>query len=243
MRLKGKVAIVTGGGRGIGRAIALTFAREGAEVAITARTETEINAVADEIRALGRKAAAVPCDVTQETLVNAMVERVVKDLGEPHILVNNAGIMIVGDVASVEADKWAYGIAVSLTGAFLCSKAVLKYMISRGSGKIINIASRAGKIPSPYISSYSAAKLGLIGLTKSLSDEVKKLGINVNAICPGFVDTRMVRDVGLDKIVKDIMHPQEIADVALFLASEESTSVMGADIEVYGKTERPSAAR
>jgi fengycin family lipopeptide synthetase B len=243
MRLKGMVAIVTGGGRGIGKAIALTFAREGAEVAITARTESEIDAVADEIRALGGKAAAVPCDVTEEISVHAMVERVVKELGEPYILVNNAGVMIVGDVASVEADKWRYGIDVSLTGAFLCSKAVLKYMIPRRGGKIINMASRAGKISTPHVSSYSAAKFGLIGLTKSLSDEVKKLGINVNAICPGFVDTRMVRDFGFEKIVEDIMSPQEIADVALFLASEESRSVMGADIEVYGKTERPAAAR
>jgi len=194
MRLKGRVAIVTGGGRGIGKAIALTFAREGAEVAVTARTESEISAVADEIRTLGRKAAAVPCDVTQEGSVNAMVERVVKELGEPYILVNNAGVMIVGDVASVEADNWIYGITVSLTGAFLCSKAVLKYMILRRGGKIINMASRAAKISSPHVSSYSAAKFGLIGLTKSLSDEVKKLGINVNAICPGFVDTKMVRD-------------------------------------------------
>ena len=240
MRLKGKVAIVTGGGRGIGRAIALTFAREGAEVAVTARTETEINAVADEIRALKKKAVAIPCDVTQEAMVNTMVEQVVKELGEPHILVNNAGVFIVGDVASLEADKWKYAIAVTLTGAFLCAKAVLKYMIPRGSGKIINIASRAGKIGTPYVSSYSAAKFGLIGFTKSLSEEVKKLGINVNAICPGFVDTKMVRDFGFEKIIKDIMNPQEIADVALFLASEESKSLMGADIEVYGKTERPA---
>lgn len=243
MRLKGRVAIVTGGGRGIGKAIALTFAREGAEVAVTARTESEIDAVAEEIRALGGKAAAVPCDVTEEISVHAMVERVVKELGEPYILVNNAGVMIVGDVASVEADKWKYGIAVSLTGAFLCSKAVLKYMISRRGGKIINMASRAGKISTPHVSSYSAAKFGLIGLTKSLSDEVKKLGINVNALCPGFVDTKMVRDFGFEKIVQDIMNPQDIADVALFLASEESRSVMGAEIEVYGKTERPPAAR
>lgn len=240
MRLKGKVAIVTGGGRGIGKAIALTFAREGAEVAITARTESEINAVADEIRALGRKAAAVPCDVTQEPSVNAMVEQVIEELGEPYILVNNAGVMVVGDVASVEADKWIYGVAVSLTGAFLCSKAVLKYMISRRGGKIINMASRAGKVATPFVSSYSAAKFGLIGLTKSLNEEVKKLGINVNAICPGFVDTKMVRDIGYDKIVEDIMSAQDIADVALFLASEESRSLMGAELEVYGKTERPS---
>jgi NAD(P)-dependent dehydrogenase (short-subunit alcohol dehydrogenase family) len=241
MRLQGKVAIVTGGGRGIGRSIALTFAREGAQIAVTARTEAEINAVADEIRALDRNVVAIACDVIQETTVNAMVEQVVKDLGEPDILVNNAGVIIVGDVASVETEKWKYGIAVSLTGAFLCSKAVLKYMIPRRSGKIINIASRAGKIPTPYLSSYSAAKFGLIGFTKSLSDEVKKIGINVNAICPGFVDTKMVRDVGFDKIIKDIMAPQDIADVALFLASEESKSIMGADIEVYGKTERPAS--
>ncbi len=243
MRLKEKVAIVTGGGRGIGRAIALAFAREGAEVAITARTESEIRAVADEIRSFGGKASAVPCDVTQEMSVNAMVERVAGELGEPSILVNNAGVMIVGDVASVDADQWFYGVAVSLTGAFLCSKAVLKYMIPRRGGKIINMGSRAGKLPTPHVSSYAAAKFGLIGLTKSLSDEVKKLGINVNAICPGFVDTRMVRDFGFEKIVEDIMSPDEIADVAVFLASEESRAIMGADIEVYGKTERPAAAR
>ena len=242
MRLEGSVAIVTGGGRGIGKAIALTFARQGAEVAVTARTESEIRAVADEIRALGGKASAVPCDVTQEPSVNAMVERVVTELGEPYILVNNAGVMIVGDVASVEAERWIYGVSVSLTGAFLCSKAVLKYMIPRRGGKIINMASRAGKIASPHVSSYSAAKFGLIGFTKSLSDEVKKLGIHVNAICPAFTDTKMVRDIGFDKLVEDILSPQEIADVALFLASEESRALMGADIAVYGKTERPAVA-
>jgi NAD(P)-dependent dehydrogenase (short-subunit alcohol dehydrogenase family) len=242
MRLKGKVAIVTGGGRGIGKAIALRFAGEGADVAITARTESEICAVADEVRALDRKAAAIPCDVTQEASVNAMVERVVKELGEPYILVNNAGVMIIGEVASVDAGDWIRGVAVSLTGAFLCSRAVLPYMISGRGGKIINMASRAGKVPTPFISSYSAAKFGLIGFTKSLSEEVKKLGINVNAICPGFVDTKMVRDIGYDKLVENIMSVQEIADVALFLASEESRSLMGADVEVYGKTERPSVA-
>ena len=239
-----RLAVVTGGARGIGRTIVFELLKQGRIVAVIDLNSEQLAECEKAAKDAGFEDIVTRClDITQTAKLIETIEALANEYSGIGILVNNAGIMIVGDVASVEADKWAYGIAVSLTGAFLCSKAVLKYMISRGSGKIINIASRAGKIPSPYISSYSAAKLGLIGLTKSLSDEVKKLGINVNAICPGFVDTRMVRDVGLDKIVKDIMHPQEIADVALFLASEESTSVMGADIEVYGKTERPSAAR
>jgi 3-oxoacyl-[acyl-carrier protein] reductase len=242
MELQGKVAIVTGGGRGIGRASALTLARQGADIAVTARTRSEIDAVADEVRALDRKAVAIACDVTQESQVTAMVKQVVEELGEPDILVNNAGVIVLGDVASIEADKWQYGIDVNLRGPFLCSRAVLKYMVPRKSGKIINVASRAGKIPTPFLSSYSAAKFGLIGFTKSLSDEVKKIGINVNAVCPGLVDTKMVRDFGLEKIIKDIMDPQQVAEVILFLASEKSTALTGTDIEVYGTTERPSGA-
>ena len=236
MQLADRVAIVTGASRGIGRAIAETFVREGARVALAARASDELDALA---AALGRQAIAVPTDVVDEQAVAHLVERATAELGPIDILVNNAGLLRLSPVVATDLATWREILDVNLTGAFLCCRAVLPQMIERGRGAIINMASRAGKIATPMGAAYSASKFGLLALNKALAEEVKRAGIRVNAICPGFVETKMVQDAGIGAALESIMQPAEIAALALFLASDASSALVGAEIEAYGVTERP----
>lgn len=239
MRLQDKVAIVTGGGRGIGRAIALAFAREGAHVAVTARTTSEIERVKEEITAFDRKAMTMTMDVSDEQEVNEMVRQVREELGTVDILVNNAGVHIRSPVIDLKLEDWELTMAVNLRGPFLCTKAVLPTMMKQKSGKIINISSDSGRKGWATGSAYCASKFGLLGLTEAVSEEVAdEYGINVNALCVGGVDTIMARKAldyaGYDVDWDKIMQPEDIADVCVFLASEESRSIFGAFIDVFG---------
>jgi NAD(P)-dependent dehydrogenase (short-subunit alcohol dehydrogenase family) len=190
--LAGRVALVTGGGRGIGRAIALAFARAGANVAVASRKKQDLDAVAAEIGALGRKAFAFSLDVADRGALAAAPGRVEKALGPIDILVNNAGIAESQPLHKMDDDHWDRHLAIDLTAPFLLTRACLPGMYARGFGRVVNIASVAGKIGFLWTGAYSAAKHGLIGFTRTLALEGGKKGVTANAICPGWVDTEMM---------------------------------------------------
>ena len=253
MKLANRLAFITGGGRGIGRAIALAFASEGASVAVAARTREQIESVAAEIDG---KAFAVECDVAYSESVQRAFDRVTERFGRaPDILVNNAGIVQTASFLKTDEALWQKHLSVNLTGTYHCTRAALPNMIEGGWGRIINVASIAGKTGAPYVSAYTASKHGVLGLTRSLALEVATLGVTVNAICPGYVDTEMTAR-GVDNIVAKTgisaddavnalkkMSPQnrlvaaeEVAAVALLLASEEGRGINGQAINVDGGT-------
>jgi 3-hydroxybutyrate dehydrogenase len=257
MKLEKRIALVTGGGRGIGRAIALAFASEGAQVTVAARSFEQVQQVAREIAdGFSTKALPVVCDVSDA----ASVERLFKDVYEsfgrgPDILVNNAGIAESAPLTKTGDELWQRHLAINLSGSFYCMRAALPQMIERGWGRIVNIASIAGKTGAPYIAAYSASKHGVLGLTRSAALEVAAKGITVNAICPGYVDTEMTTR-GIENITKKtglsadqamesirkmspqnrIIEPEEVAALALLLASEEGRGINGQAINVDGGT-------
>ena len=248
--LNGKVALITGGGRGIGRAIALAFAREGARIVVAARTAAQVEQVAAEI---GNGAIAVVCDVSNSESVTQMFAQTSEQLGDVDILVNNAGIAESSTIVTTTDDFWARHLAINLSGTFYCTRAALPAMLEKKWGRVINIASIAGKVGAPYIAAYAASKHGVMGLTRSVALEVAAAGVTVNAICPGYVDTEMVTrgierittrtgrsaDEALEALKK--MSPQnrlataeEVAAVALLLASDEGRGINGKGINVDG---------
>ncbi|HEX6046327.1 MAG TPA: 3-oxoacyl-ACP reductase FabG [Pyrinomonadaceae bacterium] len=248
--LDGKIALITGGGRGIGRAIALSFARHGALVAVAARTAEQVEAVAAEI---GNDAIALVCDVSDPQNVASMFEETRERLGDVDILVNNAGIAESATIVATSDEMWLRHLAINLTGTFYCTRAAVPAMLRKNWGRIINVASIAGKTGAPYIAAYSASKHGVLGLTRSVALEVATSGITVNAICPGYVDTEMVAR-GIEKITSrtgrsaqearetlEKMSPQnrlataeEVAAVALLLASDEGRGINGQGINIDG---------
>jgi NAD(P)-dependent dehydrogenase (short-subunit alcohol dehydrogenase family) len=244
VKLSDRVALVTGGGRGIGRAIALALARAGADVAVAARTGAELDAVAAEVRGLGRKALAVACDVAERAAVEAAVDQVTGALGPVQVLVNNAGIAASAKFLDTDDALWERHLRVNLTGAFLVTRAALPGMLTARWGRIINIASVAARHGSPYVAAYTASKHGLLGLTRALALEVVTAGVTVNAICPGYVATDLawasarniqertgrafeeaVRALAAFSPQKRLIEPDEVAALAVFLASEEARGV------------------
>ena len=246
-RLDGKTALVTGGGRGIGRAIALGFSQVGAAVTVAARTNEEIEAVADEIVKAGGRALAIHCDVLRRDEVVAMVGAVEKEFDGIDILVNNAGggCPIV-PFLELEEDVWDLHVARNLKSVFLCSQAAGRQMAARGSGNIINISSVMGLGPHPLRAPYSAAKAGVVALTRTLSVELAPHNIRVNAIAPGFVEVprfwkqfpnyeQTVRRARLPKVPLGRMGvPEDAADLAVFLASDASSYITGQTIRLDG---------
>jgi 3-oxoacyl-[acyl-carrier protein] reductase len=251
MLLKDKVALVTGGAKGIGKAIALKFAQEGADVVINAVHLEGAEKVAKEIRALGRKAIAIAADVSSTKEVAAMVARTIKEFGKIDILVNNAG-GVAGDAKIEETtdEAWNRVIAVNLTGQFLLCRAVIPYMRKNKYGKIINVSSMGAIHPPAPIVHYHAAKGGVLGLTTNLALELAKEHITVNAILPGPIKSEFFTEMFKDKSEEEanaffkmldakvpmnrMGMPDEIAGVALFLASELSSYVTGEAINVGG---------
>ncbi|HIK98887.1 MAG TPA: SDR family oxidoreductase [Dehalococcoidia bacterium] len=235
-RFTDRVAIVTGGGRGIGRAIAQGVAREGARVVVTARTADEIADVAHEIVLAGGEAIGVVCDVSDEGNVQQMVDEAISQWGRIDILVNNAATNLPNiDVVDMEPDAWRRVVDVNLTGPFLCARAVLPKMIEQGSGAIVNISSIGGRHGGKGRGPYRAAKAGLINLTETLAAENFPHGVRVNCVCPGGVETEMLRVIGAS-LDRQLMTPDEMANVVLYLASDESSAVTGTSIDAFGPT-------
>lgn len=229
--LAGKIAVVTGASRGIGAAIARRFAAEGAAVALLARSADALAAVRAEIEAAGGRALAVTADVTDTAAVNAAADRVRAELGAPHVLVNNAGAALRRPLAETSDDAWRDVIATNLDGSFRCCRAFAADLAGN-RGRIINISSIAGRQGTPLFTAYCAAKHGVVGLTRALAEELRDQGVSVNAICPGSVDTDMLR-TAMPGAEPD-MSPDDIATTALFLAAEAPDALTGTCINVFG---------
>ena len=242
MNLQGKVAIVTGGARGIGKDIALTLARAGAHLVICDVNQEALEHAQAEITALGVRAVSYAIDVTDAKQVDEMVAQTIKELGAVDILVNNAGITRDGLLMRMKDEDWDLVLNVNLKGAFNCLRAVTRPMMKKRSGSIINISSVVALIGNPGQTNYCASKAGLIGLTKSAAKELASRGINVNAIAPGFIETPMTDKLTDDQKAKifemipqgKMGQPQDIANAVLFLASEYSSYITGEVIRVDG---------
>jgi NAD(P)-dependent dehydrogenase (short-subunit alcohol dehydrogenase family) len=242
--LKDKVAIVTGAGRGIGRAIALALAAHGAHIVINDVNLESAGAVADEVRALGTRAFVAQADVTDEDQVQKMVADTIDEFARVDILVNNAGIVQTGPLTEITPQGWDRVMAVNLKGVFLCCKAVFPVMMARRSGKIINISSVAGKMGGGLLgnSCYAASKGGVIAFTKGIAKEGGPYNINVNAITPALTDTDMTSGLSLkqrDAIIHAIPlgragKPDDIASAVCFLASDYAAFITGEIMDVNG---------
>ncbi|MEW5975007.1 MAG: SDR family NAD(P)-dependent oxidoreductase [Acidobacteriota bacterium] len=236
MKLEGKVAIVTGAGSGIGRAIALAYAAEGASLVLAGRTRETIDKVAREIEALGAKGLAVPTDVSRAQDVDRMVRKACSHFGQIDILVNSAGVFVYKKLTELSADEWDETIDTNLKGIFLCCKSVLREMMPRRQGNIINISSIHGKVADANLAAHCASKFGVIGLTQSLAKEVIGFNINVNVICPGQVHSQWIEDSASQPRLPVKLRPQDVARVAVFLASLDSAIMTGSVVDVFGGT-------
>lgn len=226
-----QVAIVTGGGRGIGRAIALKLARQGAKVAILARNPQQLQETVAQIAQLGGQSLAIPTDISDLDQVELAIAEVVKQWQGIDILVNNAGITGFAPLATSNPDRWRKTVEVNLFGTYYCCRTVIPHLLKRGRGKIINLGSDSSFIGYPLFSAYAASKHGVAGLTKSLAEELKQKNIQVNAVCPAFVDTNLT-----PKAFRDSSIPTEqIAEIVSFLASPYINSITGECLKVFGK--------
>ncbi len=255
MRLKEEVAIVTGAGRGIGRGIALRLAQDGAHLAVCDIHSGNAEKVSQEIKQINPDDRGFPIqmDVSVEKEVEAMVSRVVKELGHIDILVNNAGILAVTPAIEISEQEWDRVLAVNLKGPFLCSKHVARAMIKRKKGNIVNIASESGKKGEPFLAHYCASKFGVIGLTQVFAKELGSHNIHVNAVCPGCIETDMFTAVDegygkyLGKTPEQIHQefvaqvplarmgtPNDVGAVVAFLASRDADYIHGQAINICG---------
>ncbi len=244
LSLEGKVAVITGGGTGVGRSIALTFAEAGANVVVCSRTLANLEKVAEEVRALGKRSLAVRTDVSQKTDVDNMVQKAMDEFGAIDILVNNAGILLKKSLLNTSEDDWDEIINVDLKGCYLCSQAVGKSMVERRRGNIINISSTHGLKAAINRGAYCVAKAGVLMLTRVAALELASYNIRVNAITPTIVKTEMTRaswsvpetleyyrsTIPLGRLAE----PGDIVGAALFLASDASSFITGHTIVVDG---------
>jgi 3-oxoacyl-[acyl-carrier protein] reductase len=236
-KLKDKVAIVTGAGTGIGRAIALAYVQEGAAVVLVGRTQETLAKVADEVVALGGEALVVRASVSKPPDVRRAVEEALARFGSIHILVNNAGVFIYKGFLDLSMKDWDDTIDTNLKGIFLCCQAVLPGMVKQKQGNIINISSIHGKIGDANLAAHCASKFGVIGLTQALAREVIDHNINVNVICPGQVKSNWIEEPeALPTPLSTRLKPTDVARVAVFLASPDSSIMTGSVIDVFGGT-------
>jgi len=224
--LEGKVAIVTGAGRGIGRSIALTLARNGARGSLAARTEAELQAVQSEIESFGGQAASFPTDVSREAEVISLVRNTVERFGRLDILINNAGIGIFGPLVETTTEQWDRIMAINARGPFLLCREAIPYLKKQEQAFIINIASVVGVKGYVNQAAYSASKHAVMGMTKALAKEVQGDGIRVHAICPGGVDTQLLSQARPDLDRSVLMQPEELADIVLSLVTRQGNAVI-----------------
>ena len=224
--LEGKAAIVTGAGRGIGRSLSLSLARNGAAVSLAARTEAELQAVQAEIESLGGRAAIISTDVSQEGEVVSLVRKTIERFGRLDILVNNAGVGIFGPLIDAAAEQWDRLMAVNARGPFLLCREAIPYLKLQPQSFIVNIASVVGVKGYINQAAYSASKHALMGMSKALAKEVQSDGIRVHAICPGGVDTELVSRARPDLDRSALMQPDELADIVLFLVTRKGNAVI-----------------
>lgn len=243
MKLDGKVAIVTGCSRGLGKEIGLCLAREGADVVVNYREASrQADEVVETIKQLGRRALSFQADVARYPEVEAMVAGTIEEFGKVDILVNNAGIHQDSTVTKMESDVWEKVVAVNMTGAFNCTKAALNHMREAGYGRIVNITSVVGQTGSAGASNYAASKAGLIGFTKAVAREVAKRGITVNAVAVGYIDIGMGQRLPpeLEENIRSQIlmgrfgKPEEVGYAVAFLASDEASYITGQIINVNG---------
>jgi acetoin reductase-like protein len=257
MGLNGKVAIVTGGGAGLGRSIAIALAKDGAKVVVADIREDLSIKVASEIEALGGEALSVKVDVRSSAEIEKMVELTLEKFGGIDILVNNAGVLTVAPVVDLTEEEWEYVMGVNAKGTFLCSKIIAKQMIKQGrGGKIVNISSVNGKTGYPFEAHYTASKFAIVGFTMSLAKELAQYKINVNAVCPGCMKTDMhtlefeswakLMQVTVEELEKEFLksiplgrlaEPEDVAKVVVFLCSDNANYMTGQAINVCGGLE------
>lgn len=224
--LAGKVAIVTGAGRGIGRHIALTLARSGASVALVARTASELHAVQAEIEAFHGTSAALPADVAFEADLVGVVRQTIEQFGRLDIVINNAGLGIFGPLAETTVEQWDRQMTVNARGPFLLCREAIPFLRQQEQSFIVNIASVVGVKGYSNQAAYSASKHALVGMSQALAKEVQGDGIRVHVLCPGGVDTQMVSQARPDLDRSVLMQPQEIADIVLFLVTRRGNAVI-----------------
>ncbi|MBI4287022.1 MAG: SDR family oxidoreductase [Chloroflexi bacterium] len=248
-QLTNKVAIVTGAGKGIGSAIALGFAEAGADVVVAARTQADIDLVASQVRARGRKSLAVATDVRDKAAVDNLVSKTLQEFGRIDILINNAGTYIYQPVVQMSTEEWDSMFDANMRSVFFCCQAAARVMIGQKSGVMVNVSSMAGVVPDPGRSAYSASKAAVNNFTRNLSLELAPYNIRVNAIAPGlFITPGIAREVKqtrqrvpnfrtsvVDRVpLKRVGKPQELVGAAIFLASDASSYITGITLEVCG---------
>ncbi|MFC1904351.1 SDR family NAD(P)-dependent oxidoreductase [Chloroflexota bacterium] len=242
MRLKDKIAIVTGASRGIGKAIAIAFAQEGADVVVVSRSLPEVEETAAQVKAWGRRALALRVDVSNKGDVTHMADSAIEEFGKIDILVNNAGIQgPIGLIIEADMEQWIQAVNTNLIGTLICARVVLPFMLKCRQGKIINLSGGGATYPRPYFSAYASSKAAVVRLTETLAEEVKGFNIQVNAIAPGAVNTRMLEQVlaageaaGEEALAEARQQletsgtpPERAASLAVFLASNESDGLTG----------------
>jgi len=239
--LEGKIALVTGASRGIGKAIAISLAKEGAEVIINYASSIEnANKVVAEINSFGGKAYPIQADISNENSVNELIKTVLEKKNKIDVLVNNAGITKDGLLMRMKTEDWQKVLDLNLSGVFYCTRAISRQMLKQKQGRIINITSVVGLMGNPGQANYSAAKAGVIGLTQSAAKEFASRGITVNAVAPGFISTDMTKDLNSEAILSAIPlgrfgNPEDIAGVVRFLAADPSAAyITGQTIQVDG---------
>lgn len=226
MKLEGKTAVITGAGRGIGRATAHALAKEGCNIVLAAPEVDQIEAVAAEVRALGPAALAVQTDIQHKSQVQALAKAALDRFGAVDILVNNAGVAIHNSIPNIKVEDWDWMMAINLRGTFLCTQAFFQHMCDRRTGHIVNIVSRAGKIGSAKFGAYAASKFGMLGFTQTTDSEGIEFGVKATALCPGAVDTQQ-RAENHDDDHSKLLQPEDVAEYVAFIVTRPARVYIG----------------